>query len=93
MYMKDWINRLDSILQLNGRDLLTHAGKISHELALEKSNVEYEKYKAQQKQLQKEHRLKEIEEDIKKNKTAITVMWPTTSSILWIKTQNRYNVL
>ena len=62
-------------------------------LALEKSNVEYEKYKAQQKQLQKEHRLKEIEEDIKKNKTAITVMWPTTSSILWIKTQNRYNVL
>ena len=36
MYMKDWINRLDSILQLNGRELLTHAGKISHEAALEK---------------------------------------------------------
>ena len=39
MYMTDWIKRLDSILQLNGRELLTHAGKISHEKALEKSNV------------------------------------------------------
>ena len=68
MYMKDWINRLDSILQLNGRELLTHAGKISHELALEKSNIEYEKYKTQQKQLQKEQSLKEIEADIKKIK-------------------------
>ena len=37
MYMADWISKLDSILQLNGRDLLTHAGKISHEMALQKS--------------------------------------------------------
>ncbi len=34
MYMKDWIARLDIILKLNGRELLTHAGKISHQLAL-----------------------------------------------------------
>jgi hypothetical protein len=33
MYMKDWIERLDSILQLNGRELLTHAGQISHKKA------------------------------------------------------------
>lgn len=66
MYMKDWINRLDSILQLNGRELLTHAGKISHDMALEKSGQEYEKYKQTQKQLEKEQSLKEIEEDIKK---------------------------
>lgn len=35
MYMADWINRLDAILQLNGRELLSHAGKITHEKALE----------------------------------------------------------
>ena len=29
MYMKDWVKRLDSIIQLNGKELLTHAGKIS----------------------------------------------------------------
>jgi hypothetical protein len=34
MYMKDWIERLDGILKLNGRELLTHAGEISHEMAL-----------------------------------------------------------
>ncbi len=66
MYMKDWIGRLDSILQLNGRELLTHAGKISHDMALQKSEQEYEKYKQTQKQLEKEQSLKEIEEDIKK---------------------------
>lgn len=66
MYMKDWISRLDSILQLNGRELLTHAGKISHDMALQKSEQEYEKYKHTQKQLEKEQSLREIEEDIKK---------------------------
>ena len=68
MYMKDWIERLDTILQLNGRELLTHAGKISHEKALHKSEAEFEKYKIAQKAIEKEQSLKEIEEDIKKLK-------------------------
>lgn len=66
MYMKDWISRLDSILQLNGRELLTHAGNVSHDMALQKSEQEYEKFKQTQKQIEKEQSLKEIEEDIKK---------------------------
>mgnify|MGYP000202684162 CR=1 FL=1 len=66
MYMADWVNRLDSILQLNGRELLTHAGKISHEKALKKSGEEFEKYRIAQKAIEKEQSLKEIEEDIKK---------------------------
>jgi hypothetical protein len=66
MYMKDWILRLDSILQLNGRELLTHAGKISHEMALKKSGEEFEKYQLTQNALEKEQNLKELEEDIKK---------------------------
>lgn len=68
MYMADWIQRLDSILQLNGRELLNHAGKISHEKALQKSEAEFEKYKITQKVIEKEQSLKEIEEDIKKLK-------------------------
>ncbi len=66
MFMEDWIKRLDSIMQLNGRDLLTHAGKISHEMALQKSEAEFEKYKIGQKAIEREQSLKEIEEDIKK---------------------------
>ena len=68
MYMKDWIDRLDTILQLNGRELLSHAGKISHKMALKKSEEEYEKYQLSQKALEKEQSLKELEEDIKKIK-------------------------
>ena len=68
MYMADWAQRLDSILQLNGRELLTHAGKVSHEIALKKSGEEFEKYKIVQKGIEKEQSLKEIEEDIKKLK-------------------------
>ena len=65
MYMKDWIVRLDNILQMNGRELLTHAGKISHQMALEKSNQELEKYKEEQKKITRECSLSELENDIK----------------------------
>jgi len=65
MYMNDWTERLDAIIQLNGRELLTHAGKISHQLAVEKSAKEYEKFKETQKQLQYEKSLRELENDIK----------------------------
>jgi len=66
--MKDWIERLDIVLRLNGRELLAHAGKISHGMALKKSEEEYEKYKNVQKEIETEQSLKEIEEDIKKLK-------------------------
>ena len=68
MYMKDWAERLDSILQLNGRELLTHAGEISHKMALYKSSDEYQKYKDVLKTNEIEQSLKEIEADIKKMK-------------------------
>ena len=65
MYMADWVKKMDDILQLNGREILTHAGKISHQKALEKSGMEFEKYKQAQQQIEKEQSLREIEEDIK----------------------------
>jgi len=44
MYMREWIEKLDDFLKLSGRDILTHAGKISHDKALEKAHAEYEQY-------------------------------------------------
>ncbi|MDH3349725.1 MAG: virulence RhuM family protein, partial [Desulfobulbaceae bacterium] len=64
MYMADWVQRLDAIIELNGRELLNHAGKISHARALEKSALEYEKYQAAQKELSKEASLQELERDL-----------------------------
>ena len=45
MYMKDWIQKLDDFLKLSGKELLSHAGKISAELAKQKADTEYNKFK------------------------------------------------
>ena len=44
MYMRDWIAKLDDFLRLGGRDILKHAGKISHEQAVQRAEVEFEKF-------------------------------------------------
>lgn len=49
MYMKDWTNRLDDFLTMTGSEILTNAGSVSHQKALDKAHKEYEKYKAQTK--------------------------------------------
>jgi hypothetical protein len=46
MHMTDWIEKLDGFLKLNDRDILTHAGRISHEMALAKAEAEYDKFRA-----------------------------------------------
>jgi len=46
MTMCDWISKLHGFLTLNDRAILTHAGKISHELAKEFAESEYEKFNA-----------------------------------------------
>lgn len=68
VYMKDWIQRLDAILQLNGRELLTHAGKISQDMAKQRVAIEYEKYKEENRRLSYDKSLKELEQDIKRLK-------------------------
>jgi hypothetical protein len=47
MYMKDWLARLDDFLTMTGNDILQNAGKISHQTALDKAHLEYDKYKEQ----------------------------------------------
>ncbi|WP_366924720.1 virulence RhuM family protein [Metallumcola ferriviriculae] len=44
MYMKDWITRLDDFIRMSGSELLQNAGRISHEQAKIKAELEYEKY-------------------------------------------------
>ncbi len=46
MHMADWVEKLNGFLTLNDRDILTHAGRISHEMALAKADLEYYKFNA-----------------------------------------------
>ena len=58
MYMQDWIERLNDFLKMTGKDILTHAGKISHDKAIEKASREYLAYKERSK-----NELSKVEED------------------------------
>ena len=46
MTMRDWITKLDEFLKISGRGLLDHAGKISHETAVAKAELEFSKCRA-----------------------------------------------
>lgn len=48
MTMQDWTRRLHQFLTMTGRELLTHAGTISHESAMVKAHEEYEKFRLKQ---------------------------------------------
>ena len=45
MYMRDWIAKLDDFLRVSDRQILSHAGEVSHEMALAKAEAEYEKFR------------------------------------------------
>lgn len=62
MYMKDWIERLDGFLKMTGKEILNHAGKISHDSAIKKANDEYLAYKEKTK-----NELSNVEEDFIKH--------------------------
>ena len=78
MYMTDWIKKLDDFLHLSDREVLNHAGKISHDSAKEKAEAEYKLYKEQQAALPQPvdedfektlEELKKVEEVAKKETT------------------------
>lgn len=50
MTMKDWINATDDLLKFRRKRVLKDAGKISHKVAVEKAENEYEKFRVIQDQ-------------------------------------------
>ena len=48
MHMKDWIVKLDEYLRLSDREILAHPGTVSHEDAIRKAELEFEKYRRRQ---------------------------------------------
>ncbi|MDP8204603.1 MAG: virulence RhuM family protein [Candidatus Tenebribacter mawsonii] len=45
MKMEDWINKLDSFLKVSDKEILTNSGKVSHNKAIEKAKIEYDKFR------------------------------------------------
>ncbi len=51
MTMADWSSRLDEFLKLTDREILQDSGKISHKIACDKAESEFEKYRIIQDQI------------------------------------------
>ncbi len=62
MTMKDWIEKLNAFLKFSEYEILTNAGKISHEVAEELALTEYENYK----KIQDKNYISDFDREIKK---------------------------
>lgn len=51
MHMAEWVQRLDAFLQFNERNILSHAGAVSHQLAEEHAHAQFERYEAERRRL------------------------------------------
>lgn len=73
IFMRDWRKKMDSFLELNERDILQNAGRVSRELAEKLALEHYETYnqhrlaqEAEQESLVDDKELKQIEKQIEK---------------------------
>ena len=48
MKMRDWLQNVDKFLKYTDQQVLRHAGKISHEMAMVKAHTEYAQYRVKQ---------------------------------------------
>jgi hypothetical protein len=74
--MKDWIKKLDGFLTLNDRNILDHAGKISHQMAKELAEAAYDKFHEQRLQMEArkadEDNFQQLEKKLKKKRKDLT---------------------
>ena len=66
MYMKDWIEHLKMVLTMNRKSILEDAGRISHQMALQKADEEYSKYKHMLRVAEHLESIKELNEALKR---------------------------
>ena len=65
MQMKDWVKKLDAFLQFNQEAVLSHHGKVSHEVALALAESEFEKYRVTQDKLMESDFDKLLKNDVR----------------------------
>jgi hypothetical protein len=62
MHMKDWVKKLDAFLKFNEREILQNSGKVSHEIAVNLAEKEYEKYRV----VQDKNYISDFDREVKK---------------------------
>ncbi len=62
MYMKDWVKKLNVFLEFNEEEILTNAGKVSHEVTEELALTKYKIYKI----IQDKNYISDFDREVKK---------------------------
>ena len=66
MHMADWIAKLDDFLRLSDREILTHAGNISHQLAEEHAHAQYALHEQERRRLEAEQPTSDFDRAVEK---------------------------
>ena len=66
MHMADWIVKLDDFLRLGDREILTHAGSISHQLAEEYAHAQYTRHEQERRRLETEQPTSDFDRAVQK---------------------------
>jgi hypothetical protein len=83
MYMADWVAKLDAFLQFNERNILTHAGVVSHQLAEKHAYSEFSRYDDDQRRLEAARTASDFDKavgNVKQLKQAATPQKPKNPS-------------
>jgi hypothetical protein len=62
MYMKDWVEKLNGFLKFSEYEILSHSGKVSHEVAVALAQKEYESFK----KIQDRNYISDFDKEIKR---------------------------
>lgn len=65
MHMSDWVIKLDSFLEFNGENILSHAGKISHQMAIDHVDKEFLKYEENKKEIERTEAISDFDKLVK----------------------------
>ncbi len=66
--LKNWIEKLEAFLTINNLEILTDAGKVSHELAKENAEFEYDKFRESQQRVIEESDFDKVIKKVESNK-------------------------
>jgi len=82
MHMADWVAKLDAFLQFNERNILKHAGTVSHQLAEEHAHREFEKFDAERLRLAASQPISEFDRLVEESKQMEKLPPPKSSKPL-----------
>lgn len=68
MHMRDWITKLDDFIRLSDREILTHAGRISHALAEEHAHAQFAVYEEQRRQFEATQAVSDFDQTVEQIK-------------------------